>query len=226
MKMEIKTISLTFVNSYLIKTDKGYILIDTGVPTSRDALEKALETEGVKPGDLKLVIITHGDIDHVGNCAYLRKKYGVKIAMHKNDAKMAETGEMLMERKRTGGSLMMTIMQFLMGGKKRMKKMMDEFEKFSPDIFLEDGQDLKDFGLDAKVVSIPGHTPGSIAILTSDGSLFSGDTVLNRSKPQWANIIYNEESLAATITKLKTLTVNNVYPGHGKPFNAGGKLEF
>ncbi len=224
--MEIKTISLTFVNSYLIKTDKGYILIDTGVPTSRDALEKALETEGVKPGDLKLVIITHGDIDHVGNCAYLRKKYGVKIAMHKNDAKMAETGEMLMERKRTGGSLMMTIMQFLMGGKKRMKKMMDEFEKFSPDIFLEDGQDLKDFGLDAKVVSIPGHTPGSIAILTSDGSLFSGDTVLNRSKPQWANIIYNEESLAATITKLKTLTVNNVYPGHGKPFNAGGKLEF
>jgi glyoxylase-like metal-dependent hydrolase (beta-lactamase superfamily II) len=224
--MEIKTISLTFVNSYLIKTDKGFILIDTGVPMSRNALEKGLEAEGVKPGDLNLVIITHGDIDHIGNCAYLKKKYGVRIAMHKNDAKMAETGEMLADRKRTGGSLMMTVMQFLMGGKKRMKKMMDGFEKFSPDIFLEDGQELKDFGFDAKVVSIPGHTPGSIAILTSDGSLFSGDTVLNRSKPQWANIIYNEENLAATIKKLKTMTVNNVYPGHGKPFNAGGKLEF
>jgi len=224
--MEIKTISLTFVNSYLVKTDKGYILIDTGVPMSRTALEKGLEKEGIKPGDLNLVIITHGDIDHTGNCAYIRKKYGVKIAMHKNDAKMAETGEMLMDRKRTGGSLMMAIMQFLMGGKKRMKKMMEAFEKFSPDIFLEDGQELKEFGLDAKVVSIPGHTPGSIAILTSDGSLFSGDTVLNRSKPEWANIIYSVESLEDTINKLKGLTVNNVYPGHGKPFKTGGKLEF
>ena len=224
--MEIKTISLTFVNSYLIKTEKGYILIDTGVPMSRTALEEGLEKEGVKPGDLNLVIITHGDIDHTGNCAYIRKKYGVKIAMHKNDAKMAETGEMLIDRKRTGGSLMMTIMQFLMGGKKRMKKMMDAFEKFSPDIFLEDGQDLKEFGFDAKVVSIPGHTPGSIAILTSDGSLFSGDTVLNRSKPEWANIIYSVENLEDTINKLKSLTINNVYPGHGKPFKTGGKLEF
>lgn len=224
--MEIKTISLTFVNSYLVKTDRGYILIDTGVPMSREALEKGLEKEGIKPGDLNIVIITHGDIDHTGNCAYIRKKYGVKIAMHKNDAKMAETGEMLVDRKRTGGSLMMTIMQFFMGGKKRMKKMMEAFEKFSPDILLEDGQELKEFGFDAKVVFIPGHTPGSIAILTSDGSLFSGDTVLNRSKPEWANIIYSVENLEDTINKLKSLTINNVYPGHGKPFKTGGKLEF
>jgi hydroxyacylglutathione hydrolase len=224
--MEIKTISLTFVNSYLIKTDSGFILIDTGVPMSRNMLEKGLERAGCKPGDLKLVIITHGDIDHIGNGAYIRNKYGVRIAMHRNDAKMAENGIALMERKRIGGSLIIQVMQFFMGGKNRMKKMMDAFEKFSPDIYLEDGRALNDFGLDAKVLFIPGHTPGSIAVLTSDGSLFSGDMILNRGKPLFAQLIDNDEKLAESVKKLKELKVNNVYPGHGKPFRTKGNLSF
>jgi glyoxylase-like metal-dependent hydrolase (beta-lactamase superfamily II) len=113
-----------------------------------------------------------------------------------------------------------------MGGSKRFKKMMSDFEKFSPDIYLEDGRPLADFGFDAKVFHIPGHTPGSIAILTSDGSLFPGDTILNRGKPSGATIIWDGEKLAESLKRLGTLTVNNVYPGHGKPFKANGALNF
>ena len=63
MSQEIKTISLDGTNCYLVKTDSGYILIDTNFPFQRNKLEETLEREGCKPGNLKLIVITHGDID-------------------------------------------------------------------------------------------------------------------------------------------------------------------
>jgi len=62
------------VNCYLIETDTGYILIDTGGSNKRTDLEKELESAGCQPGNLKLIVLTHGDFDHTGNAAYLRKK--------------------------------------------------------------------------------------------------------------------------------------------------------
>ena len=88
MSHQIRTISLDGTNCYLVKTDSGYILIDTGFPFQRSNLEKALEKEGCNPGNLKLIVVTHGDIDHTGNCAFLRERYKVRIAMHEGDTEM------------------------------------------------------------------------------------------------------------------------------------------
>ncbi|HWR70506.1 MAG TPA: MBL fold metallo-hydrolase, partial [Dehalococcoidia bacterium] len=55
------------VNCYLIETDSGFVLIDTGASNRRKDIEKELESAGCKPGDLKLIILTHGDFDHMGN---------------------------------------------------------------------------------------------------------------------------------------------------------------
>ena len=77
---KIVTISLSLpyrlgiVNCYLIKTDIGYILIDTGCSNKRTELEKELERAGCKPGNLELIVLTHGDFDHTGNANYLREK--------------------------------------------------------------------------------------------------------------------------------------------------------
>ena len=93
MSFKCKTITLSLpfrlgsVNCYLLEAnDTGYILIDTGGSKKRKELEKTLEREGCKPGNLILIIITHGDFDHTGNASYLRNKYGVKIAMHHEDS--------------------------------------------------------------------------------------------------------------------------------------------
>jgi hydroxyacylglutathione hydrolase len=81
MQQEIKTITLSLpyklgsVNCYLVKIDGGYVLIDTGSSNRRSELESALESAGCKPGNLKLIVITHGDFDHVGNTACLREKF-------------------------------------------------------------------------------------------------------------------------------------------------------
>ena len=91
---EIRTITLSLplkmgtVNCYLVRTDTGYILIDTGSSNQRGALESELESAGCRPGNLDLVVLTHGDFDHAGNAAYLGKGFGVEI----EDLVNCETG--------------------------------------------------------------------------------------------------------------------------------------
>jgi hydroxyacylglutathione hydrolase len=83
MPTQIRVITqkyLMSVNCYLVKTPSGYILIDTGLQKKRNDLVRELETARCKPGDLNLILITHGHLDHNGNTAYLREWYDVEIA--------------------------------------------------------------------------------------------------------------------------------------------------
>jgi len=218
MPKKIKTISLSLpyklgsVNCYLIETDTGYILIDTGCSNKRTDLEKELESAGCKPGNLKLIVLTHGDFDHTGNAAYLRKKFGTKIAMHNDDSGMAERGNMFWNRKK-GNILLRMIASILFGFGKS--------ERFKPDYYIGDGYDLSRYGFDAKVLHIQGHSKGSIGILTAGGDLICGDLLSNWDKPDQPDInsIMDDSAAANTsVEKLKSLKINTVYPGHGKPF--------
>jgi hydroxyacylglutathione hydrolase len=216
--MEIKHLALGMVNAYLVKTATGLFLIDTGIAMGRSKLELALAQEGVSPGDIRLVIATHGDLDHIGNCAYLQKKYGLKIAVHEGDADLCRTGKTNFNRKRKESVFAKIKRSFIhtFVFKPIMKKY--PLEPFEPDIILSDGQDLTDLGFNAKIVYIPGHSRGSIGILTADGDFFCGDTFNNRKEPEVANIVENEAELAASLEKIRSLSIKNVYPGHGIPF--------
>ena len=215
MQQEIKTISLLLpyklgsVNCYLIETDTGYILIDTGGSNKRNDLEKELESAGCKPGYLKLIVLTHGDFDHTGNVAYLRKKFGTKIAMHYDDSGMVERGDMFLNRKKPN-ILIRTMVPILFGFGKS--------ERLKPDLYIEDGYDLSEYGFDAKVLCIPGHSKGSIGILTAGGDLFCGDLLEMTDKPGLNSIMDDLAAANASVEKLKSLKINTVYPGHGKPF--------
>ena len=213
----IKTIPLTFVNAFLVKTRDGFILIDTGLPNQWEILEKELISAGCLPDKLKLVVLTHGDFDHSGNAKKLQEKYKAKIAMHQADYLMIETGA-IGKRKVKPLSRKMKFMLFSFLRKIGKNKM--NLEKFKPDIFLQDGQSLQEYGINAKVIHVPGHTKGSIVVLTDEGDLFAGDTLVNtkNTRPETATIIENSNELKASLEKIQTLDTKKVYPGHGKPF--------
>ena len=217
VKQQIGTISLTLpfrlgsVNCYIVATDSGFFLIDTGASNRRRQLEKELENAGCKPGNLKLIILTHGDFDHTGNAAYLRRKFGARIAMHRDDAGMLEHGDIFWNRK-SGNFLIRAVASFLF----RFGKS----QRCSPDLYLDEGDNLSQYGFDAKVVHIPGHSRRSIAILTADGALFCGDLLLYKDGPVLNSIIDDRAAAQASFERLKSLKAKAVYPGHGEEFNA------
>ena len=213
--IQIKPISLLMpfklgnVNCYLIEDNANFILIDTGSSNQRTELEKELEDAGCTPSNLKLIILTHGDFDHTGNAAYLRQKFDVQIAMHKDDSEMAEYGNMFFNRKQPNILLRKIIPVFLGFGKDK---------RFKPDLYIEDGDDLSVYGFDAKILSIPGHSKGSIGILMANGDVFCGDLLENLEKPILGSIMDDLVTANANVEMLKKLGINTVYPGHGTPF--------
>jgi hydroxyacylglutathione hydrolase len=218
MLLEIKTITLSLpyrlgsVNCYLIRTETGYILVDTGASNERTHLAEEIEGAGCKAGDLRLIFITHGDFDHTGNAAYLRKRFGTKIAMHRNDSAMIESGDMFAGRRKTPilTRMILPIASIIFGFGKS--------ERCRPDLHIEDGHDLGEYGFDAKVMHIPGHSKGSIGILTARGDLFCGDLLVNSDKPVLNSIIDDPAAAKGNLEELKHLGINTLYPGHGKPF--------
>ena len=215
MNENIKAIGLDFVNAYLLKAGNGYILIDTGLPSQWEMLESQLLSAGCLPDKLKLIVITHGDWDHTGNAQRLRDKYKVKIAMHAGDVPQVEKGVSLKRKVRPFAYKIIFKFRMLM---RKLKGIRMEVLKFKPDILLSDGQSLEEHGAAARVIHIPGHTPGSIAVLTSKGSLIAGDMFVNRKKPDSAQIIENSQELEKSLDKLKKMEIKMIYPGHGKPF--------
>jgi hydroxyacylglutathione hydrolase len=209
MNEETKRIELEFVNVYIVNTGEGYILIDTGIMKQWSRLEMELLQSGILPDHLKLVIITHGDFDHTGNCSELQRKYQVKIAMHSGDVEMVRTG--IPVKRRVKGFRRKL---FLILGRRKS----NNFQRFEPDIVLENGQVLTEYGFAARVIHTPGHTKGSIAVLTTDGQLFIGDSLSNRRKLERSPYIENEKALHESLLVLKRIKARIVYPGHGKPF--------
>jgi len=212
MNERIRTIALDFVNAFLVEVEGGFVLIDTGLGQHWGRLEVGLQSLGCLPGKLKLVLITHGDLDHAGNCARLQTKYKAPIAIHAGDAAMVENGVIPKRKVRTLFGKVFSLLMRL-----RMRDM--ACDRFKPDLLLSDGQDLSEaYGFKAKIVHLPGHTKGSIGILTEEGDLFVGDTLVNRKKPDTAMYIENSGELKNSINKLKGLKVRMVYPGHGQSF--------
>jgi hydroxyacylglutathione hydrolase len=203
-------LKLSDVYAYLIKTERGFFLVDTGMTNARGRLVEELEHLDCKPGDLKLILLTHGDFDHTGNAKYLAEKFHTRIAMHAGDAGMLENGDMFWNRKIKSSVLKKLLPLFIRFGEK---------EQCKPDILLTDGQALAEYGLEASVLNTPGHSAGSLCFLTEVGDLFCGDLFSNSGgKPMLNSMMYDKPAGDTSFERLKKLPIKMVYPGHGKAF--------
>src|SRR3990172_4751203 len=145
MTLEILRIHLPFpfnvsqLYSHLLKTDSGYYLVDTGHSSSRSKLLAELEKHGCTADNLRLILLTHGDFDHVGNAVYLQQVWGVNIFMHALDAGMLERGEAFHKR-----------VEVTTLSKPLLKRMVltKKTDHGRADIFIEDGTSLAEHGLD------------------------------------------------------------------------------
>ena len=133
---------------YLIRAHDGYTLIDTGFFTAGQAIINELESLGVTA--LSKILITHHDVDHIGNMSLLQRKYGCPVYVHSLDMPYIRR-----EKRR-----------------KSTKALFDFFVKTDTAATLLPLEQAH-FS-DIKVIHTPGHTPGHCCFVF-EGFLFCGD---------------------------------------------------
>ena len=231
MNQEIIRIDLNGVNCYLGREDDNYILFDTGghlffdkkFDNRREAIVNELKKYGCNEDNLKLIVLTHGDNDHVTNAPYLRKKYNTRIAMHSADEALVNNPEMekLMENCKYRSAVNRFVFLFMKSLiKKLIRKYLKDYESFRPDILIDEGFNLSEFGFHGKIIHIPGHTRGSIGIITDSGDFISGDIFANTKKVESAPNFCDFKELLKSIMRINSLKIKTIYPGHGNPFDA------
>lgn len=217
MNTKVFTVSLGFVNAYLLKQGDEYLLVDTGMPGQWKALSEGLKSNGCYPGLLKLVVLTHADVDHSGNCSRIKQTFNAPIAVHPLDAPALETG---LPPERTIRTFAARLLFGLIGLLRGLRGRAPAAQTFTPDVLLPDGASLSDYGFPAEILHLPGHTKGSIGLLTDTGDFFAGDLCVNRRRPSLSPYVENLDDYRESIAKAKGLSgsISTVYPGHGRSF--------
>jgi glyoxylase-like metal-dependent hydrolase (beta-lactamase superfamily II) len=208
------------VNAFLLTSSDGAVLVDTGLPGSEHKIGKGLSKAGCSFADLKLIVVTHGHIDHAGSAARIRKRSGAPIVLHEGDLPYCQGRAPLLRPSGPFGRL------FKMTG-----AIERPFAKVEPDILLSANRtlDLSAYGLAGEIVPTPGHTPGSLSVLLADGTVIAGDLAASGillggiAFKGWPKPPPFEEDTIEVARSLKLLLskgAKRFYLGHGGPLDA------
>ncbi len=211
--MMVHTVFTGAANAHIVTTEKGILVVDAGMPHTAFRIVGKIRALGYAPQDVRLILITHGHIDHAGGARALQRATGAPIALHRADMPLVATPELKMPPGRTA-----TVNAI--GRVIRAFGWAVPLETFTPDVCVEDGQSLREFGMAARVVHTPGHTDGSISVLFDDGTVFVGDAILNLIRVSFPLWWENAAETRASACKIQSLQPRLCYSGHGRAFDS------
>jgi len=213
----------SLVNSYLIEEAGLVTIIDAGLPGYWGDLPAELAAMGRSLDDVRAVVLTHGDTDHIGFAERLRRERGVPVYVHELDAARAR-GEVTKPNSGWGPVKIGPLVGFLLYGARHGALRIPPVTEV---VTFGDGATL-DVPGSPQVIHLPGHTPGSSAILVpAVDALFVGDAMTTRSVltgelgPRIAPFTLEPSQAMSSLAKLDGLEGKWVLPGHGEAW-AGG----
>ncbi|MEO8539543.1 MAG: MBL fold metallo-hydrolase [bacterium] len=239
----VERVRLAYNNVYLVSDGKDLVVIDTG-PDYRGARETL--TSGLDGRTPRLVVATHGHLDHAGLGQWWQAE-GVPVAaaaadlpqiLGHTDADIDELEAYVesvgapeevvidvnagLEQRRAWAHEMRTRADWREPGDGRWPTAL-RYPAFEPQQVLEEGQSLA-CGL--RIVLTPGHTPGNLVVVHEDeGWLFSGDQLLPEIMPTPAIQFHDGKRFASlprfldSLRRLPGLADHETcMPGHGEPF--------
>ena len=176
----------------------GLVLVDTGVPGSEDAILASLESLGRERRELRHILITHADGDHVGSLPALVEATGAEVSAQSLEAEVIE-------------------------GKRPARSGQVVEKPVSVDRIVAEG-DVLSLGGGIRVVETFGHTAGHISYVLSDERvLLAGDALNNLeglagSMPQYT---LDPDRAREAVRKLAALEPDTICFGHGPPIVGG-----
>lgn len=208
------------VAAYLVVTDDGITVIDAGLPGHWRDLQRELRSMGRTTADIRGLILTHGDSDHLGFAERLRRDHGVPVYVHRADADRARGGDkpaLTMGKWRLGPTAGFFAYALRKGGA-RTHYLAEVHE-------IEAGQTLPLPGA-PRIVGMPGHSPGSIAVhVPLVDAVFVGDALTTRHVltgargPAPAPFTDEPELALASLDAIAGLDAHWLLPGHGTPWH-------
>lgn len=194
-------------NTYILVDTDGLTIIDAGLPGSTKKILRYIASLGKFPQDVKRIVITHSDLDHIGGLAALQKASGARTYASRIEAEAIAKGKPSREIKHSGFSLRGILFPLLAPFFKATPFQVHEI--------VAEGQTLG--GL--QVLETPGHTPGHISLFApSIGVLFCGDSMVAEKKGLLGSrpgITWDESQARASERKQAALGARIVCSGHG-----------
>ena len=218
---QVIPLRLKMSNAFLIKGDK-LAIIDTGSPNEMPAIVSAIENIGAEIQDLSLIIHTHAHFVHCGCTVDLKNATGASTVIHHSDLESITKG------------INSTLIPINWFGKILMPFLKKQYKPIQPDIIIEDELDLHPYGIDAKAISTPGHTPGSISVLMDSGEAIIGDLfgggkllgLFQPGRPRYHHWYSDANSAKTSIERILERSPSQIFVGHGGPLDGKAAAMF
>jgi glyoxylase-like metal-dependent hydrolase (beta-lactamase superfamily II) len=194
------------VTCYILRGRKGDLLIDTGLPQTFRAMRRWMDGF-----DVRYVLLTHAHPDHDWNAAKLQKR-GMKLILSEKDRDLRQNFRSQPVLPTAPKYRLRNFMQNVGGA-------IVKSPRYAPDFWLDDGNPdmLRGLGFDADIIPLPGHTYGSVGVM-SNGVLYCGDafTMLWR-KPDITPHAVSPALMRESLETVLRLEPKWLACGHGLP---------
>jgi glyoxylase-like metal-dependent hydrolase (beta-lactamase superfamily II) len=191
----------------IVDEQNGNTLVDAGLPDQMEAISAALVEAGSGVRDLRRIIFTHQDLDHVGSGAALVRQSGARVLAHPADVPYVE-----------GSRRPLKPSPAMLDQRPQMRKVLERLEPVGVDERIENGTRL-DLAGGTKVISTAGHTPGHISLyLERSKVLIAGDALtaekgsLNGPNP---SMTLEMSTAIQSIRSLADLEIDTIVCYHG-----------
>jgi len=195
-------------NSYLICSENGNILVDTGRASAYKKLQKSIAALNLKPENIDWLILTHTHYDHCQNAFSIKQQADCKILMSKYEAEYSKSGYTPLPE----GTF--PIARLIVNLGKKIGQRRFGYKPFTPDVQVTDELNLGKFNV--SIISTGGHSAGSISVIVDNEIAIVGDAMLGLFKksifPPFADDI---QEMVKSWGRLLETKCHTFLPGHG-----------
>ncbi len=201
---DVYALDSTKGNYVYVILDDYIVLVDTGRSKNGLGIINDLKNMDIQPHDVKKILITHHDMDHIGSLAFLEQETGAKIWASKEDIPV------ILGKKNRDGI-------------KKLIKYLIKIEKPKNITPYPENQKIGNI----EVIPTPGHTRGHVCLLYKD-ILFVGDLLKtsNGKLTHMSSLMnWNDDLSKESIAKIDKYQFKWICPAHGEPIKNNGQLK-